>query len=179
MKVLVIASHPNLASSRANERRLTELLKVPDITVRHLDTEYPDYQIDVAKEQSLLLEHDRIILQFPFYWYSCPALLKKWLEDVLMRGWAYGPGGDKLKGKTFVLAITTGGTEAGYQAGGYNWSTISEYTKPLQATITRCNGIFAPSFVLHDVRNASDEDLERDARQYIAYITGPLDSVFH
>lgn len=179
MNVLVIVSHPNLEASRANKRRWVELLRHPEITTRHLDAHYPDYSIDIAAEQRLLTEHDRIVLQFPFYWYSCPALLKKWLEDVLVRGWAYGTGGDRLKGKEFVLAITTGGSEQGYQAGGYNWSTISEYTKPLQATITRCNGKFLPSFVLYDAKNASEQELDQDARRYIDYILSPFSSEFH
>jgi len=46
-----------------------------------------------------LLEHDRIVLQFPMYWYSMPPLLKKWLDDVLTYNFAYGSKGDKLKGK--------------------------------------------------------------------------------
>ncbi|WP_396125955.1 NAD(P)H-dependent oxidoreductase [Brevibacillus laterosporus] len=25
----------------------------------------------------------------PFYWYSSPPLLKKWLDDIFTHGWAY------------------------------------------------------------------------------------------
>ena len=51
---------------------------------------YPDFKIDVAEEQKHLAAADRIILQFPFYWYSTPALLKQWQDDVLTYGWAFG-----------------------------------------------------------------------------------------
>lgn len=33
-----------------------------------------------------------IVFQHPLYTYSCPALLKEWLDRVLSRGFASGPG---------------------------------------------------------------------------------------
>lgn len=64
------------------------IARKPDVTIHQLYETYPDWNIDVVREQSLLLEHDRIVLQFLFYWYSSPPLLKKWFDDVLMYGWA-------------------------------------------------------------------------------------------
>ncbi|GAL26611.1 NAD(P)H oxidoreductase YRKL [Vibrio variabilis] len=46
-----------------------------------------------------MIKADVIVLQFPFYWYSMPALLKKWMDDVFSFNFAYGPEGDKLKVK--------------------------------------------------------------------------------
>ncbi len=80
----------------------------------------------------MLLQYDRVVFQFPFYWYSSPPLLKKWFDDVLTYGWAFGPGGDHLKGKEFIVATTTGGKESEYHSGGYNWFTISELLRPIQ-----------------------------------------------
>lgn len=119
MKVIVIVAHPNIETSKGNRRRLQQLCMHRDIKVHQLYKEYPDFRINVKKEQELLSQHDRIVLQFPFYWYNCPALLKKWLEDVLEYGWAYGPAGDKLANKQFILAITTGGSEKSYWADDY------------------------------------------------------------
>lgn len=48
--------------------------------------------IDTPYEQALLREHDVIVFQHPLYTYSCPALLKEWLDRVLSRGFASGPG---------------------------------------------------------------------------------------
>lgn len=78
-KVVVISGHPNLAESFTNKVILDKVQQdVSDIQVRRLDSLYPDYKIDVEAEQQALLEADVIVLQFPFYWYSVPALLKKW-----------------------------------------------------------------------------------------------------
>ena len=52
---------------------------------------------------------DRVVLQFPMYWYSTPALLKQWQDDVLLYGWAYGSTGTALHGKELLLAVSVGG----------------------------------------------------------------------
>ena len=62
---------------------------------------YPDFMIDVKREQQLLLDHDIIVLQHPFYWYSSPAIIKEWLDLVLENGWAYGTGGSNLHRQVF------------------------------------------------------------------------------
>ena len=120
MKTLVIITHPNLEQSRINRTWMEELKKHEEITIHTLYQAYPDGKINVAHEQSLLESHDRIILQFPFYWYSTPPLLKQWQDEVLSYGWAYGEGGDKLHGKELGLAISTFGPKDSYQPTGYN-----------------------------------------------------------
>jgi glutathione-regulated potassium-efflux system ancillary protein KefG len=60
---------------------------------------YPDWTIDVEFEQQQLKQHDLIVLQFPLQWYSVPPLLKKWMDDVLTYGFAFGASGTALKGK--------------------------------------------------------------------------------
>lgn len=53
-----------------------------NVTIHQLYATYPDKNIDASKEQELLLAHDRVILQFPFHWYSTPSLLKEWFDVV-------------------------------------------------------------------------------------------------
>lgn len=76
MKILVLAVHPHMETSVVNKAWAEELSKHDNITVRDLYKEYPDEAIDVAKEQQLCEEYDRIVFQFPLYWYSSPPLLK-------------------------------------------------------------------------------------------------------
>ncbi|MGG3640068.1 NAD(P)H-dependent oxidoreductase [Bacillus gobiensis] len=170
MKVLVIVAHPNLEESRANRSFMHEMSKHEEITVVNLYQKYPDWSIDIEQEQALLLKYDRIVFQFPFYWYSCPPLLKKWFDDVLTYGWAFGSQGDKLKGKEFIIATTAGGTEREFRAGGDNWFTISEYFRPIQATLWKCNGSFLPIFVTYNADAGSDEYISSEARKYVEHI---------
>jgi glutathione-regulated potassium-efflux system ancillary protein KefG len=171
MKTLVIAAHPNIAESRINKAWLQELQKHADITVHQLYDAYPDKVIDAAKEQALLEAHDRIILQFPLFWYSSPSLLKEWLDSVLAYGWAYGSGGNKLHGKQFGLAISTGGPAEAYAAGGYNRFTLPELTKPFEATSNLIGTQYLPMFVLSGVRNVSDEELAQSCADYLKHVT--------
>lgn len=90
MKTLVILAHPGLENSRVNQRWKEELLLYPnDITLHEIYMEYPDWNINVPREQNLMEAYDHVIFQFPLYWYSYPPLLKNgltmcWLTDGLM-----------------------------------------------------------------------------------------------
>ncbi len=133
MKTLVVISHPEIAESGSQQYLLSSVPEKEAVTVHHLESLYPSGQIDIEAEQRLLMEHDRILFQFPFYWYSSPALLKKWQDDVLTDGFAYGVQGSRLAGKEFGLILTIGVKATAYQAGGKEGFSISELTKPYQA----------------------------------------------
>lgn len=173
MKTLVIAVHPNMSQSRVNKTWVERIRKEENVTVHELYSAYPDFQIDVEREQQLLLEHDRIVFQFPLYWYSTPALLKQWQDDVLTYGWAYGSNGNKLHGKELVLAISAGGPEHAYQRNGYNYFTISELTAPLQAVANLTGMKFLTPYTFHGVMAASDEQLKQSAEDYVAHVLNP------
>ncbi|WP_228445161.1 NAD(P)H-dependent oxidoreductase [Chryseobacterium shandongense] len=135
MNILVILSHPNLENSIANKTIIEQLSKrFEQIEIRHLETLYPDYKIDVEGEQAALLTADFLIFQHPFYWYSTPPMLKKYLDDVMTPGFAIGVGGDKLKGKQFLQSITLAGSQQSYTALGYNHFRVQEFLKPMEQT---------------------------------------------
>ncbi|RLQ94207.1 NAD(P)H-dependent oxidoreductase [Falsibacillus albus] len=170
MKTLIIVAHPNLSMSTINKTWKERLEQENDLTVHDLYEVYPDGKINTDKEQKLLLEHDRIVFQFPFYWYSSPSLLKEWQDVVLSYGWAYGSEGTKLHGKEFALVISTGGPAAAYQAGGYNQYSMSELTKPFQATANLTGMRFLPSFTLQGVRMMSQEQINESAEELVRHL---------
>lgn len=134
-KVIVISGHPNLSESNTNQVVLNAVSEAfEQVEVRKLDELYPNFVIDVAAEQAALINADIIVLQFPFYWYSVPALLKKWIDDVFSYNFAYGQQGDKLKGKEFILSFTVGGPQESYTPLGYNHFSIEELVRPLEQT---------------------------------------------
>ena len=134
MNTLIILAHPTFEESLANKTILNNLDTNNYNEIRNIASLYPNYEIDVKAEQEALLNADTIILQFPFYWYSVPAILKKWLDDVFTYQFAYGSEGDKLKGKNFILSFTVGGPRDAYQEGGYNSFEIKDLIKPLEQT---------------------------------------------
>lgn len=135
MQTLVILAHPNLTSSVANKLIINHLQdSEQNVTIRHLDALYNDYNVDVEAEQQALLAADTIIFQFPFYWYSAPASLKNWIDKVLSFNFAYGPQGDKLKGKNLLISTTVGGPEESYQPLGYNHFKVIDLLLPFEQT---------------------------------------------
>ncbi|AOB29755.1 hypothetical protein AKI39_02225 [Bordetella sp. H567] len=173
MKTLVIAVHPDLGESRIHSAWLTVLraARDPDITIHTLYARYPDGNIDVPREQALLRDHDRIVFQFPLYWYSSPPLLKKWFDEVLAYGWAYGPAGHALEGKEFGIAISAFTPSTAYQHDGSVGHTIEELTWPFEATVHRVGGIFLPPFVLTGVAHVTDAELAASGVSYLHYLT--------
>ena len=98
-------------------QRLSKVAQeVRGVTFHDLYELYPDFDVQIDQEQELLISHDMIILQHPFYWYSCPPLLKQWIDLVLEHGWAYGKEGNTLKGKKMFNAISTGGSPDAYES---------------------------------------------------------------
>ena len=61
---------------------------------------------------------DRIVVLFPVQWYSTPALMKKYEDDVLTYGWAYGSQGKALQGKEFLVVASTGSPANAYSREG-------------------------------------------------------------
>lgn len=112
---LLILAHPNFDESIANKTIVNELSKTQDhLEIRHLHELYPAYQMDVIEEQEALLRHDVIILQCPMYWFSVPAILKIWFEQVFTYQFAYGSKGDKLKDKKILVSMTIGQPEENF-----------------------------------------------------------------
>ena len=168
MRTLVLVSHPTLATSRANVALVDAIRDLPDVEVRHLEALYPDGHVDFGAEQVAAVRASRIVFQFPFWWYSTPPMLKRWQDDVLAFGWAYGPGGTMLRGKTLQLVLTTGGPEAVYRVGGYNLYPVRELLRPLEVTAHLCGMTLAEPLVLYGVPNIPGLVVEHDPAAAIA-----------
>lgn len=182
-QVLVISGHPDLKSSHTNTVILDELSsRVSDIEVRDLGALYPDYQIDVEAEQAALVNADLVVLQFPFYWYSVPALLKKWIDDVFSYDFAYGAKGDKLKGKDLVLSFTVGGPQTSYDPLGYNHFTIEQLILPIQQTAYLAGMVFHKPVYTHQMVYIPGvynklEDVQGRARDHADRLIGQIDDI--
>lgn len=156
-KILVLFAHPAQERSEVNKPLFINCQQHKAVTAIDLYREYPTFHINIDKEQQRLREHDVIIFMFPLYWYSTPAILKQWQDLVLEHGFAYGANGHALEGKTFLCAITAGGSEAAYQREGYNHFSIRELLQPLEQTASLTGMNYLPPFVLFSARNAVEE----------------------
>lgn len=147
--ILVVSGHPDLNHSIANATILDELATaLPDAEIRRLDWLYPDGKFNIAAEQESLLQADVIVWQFPFSWYGLPGLMKQWLDEVFVHGFAHGSTA-KLGGKKLLLSFTTGAPQALYTADGFFGHAIEEYLLPFETwpscAILRCWRRFIPA----------------------------------
>ncbi len=165
-KVLIVFAHPRFENSRANAALVDRLGAKEHLTFHDLYEEYPHFHIDVKKEQQLLQENDIIIWHHPFYWYSCPALLKQWFDMVLEFNWAYGPEGHALEGKTVFNVITTGSSREVYCSEGINSYTINEFLRPFEQTANLCGMSYLPPFAVMGTYNLTDDRLKAYADKY-------------
>ena len=169
-KTLVLFAHPALEKSRANAALIEGIRDLTHVTIRDLYAEYPDFLINVDREQALLEEHERIVLQHPFFWYSTPAILKEWFDLVLEFGWAYGEEGNALKGKSVLSAMTTGGGESAYCPDGYNRYTIDEFLRPVEQTAGLCQMDYETPFVVYGSLQLSNAELAQKVSDYRAIL---------
>lgn len=165
-RVLVLFAHPALEKSRVHRRLLHHARRVPGVTVQDLYEEYPDFDVDIRREQELLLAHDIILFQFPIYWYSAPALVKQWEDLVLEHGWAYGTGGRQLEGKRMGVAATTGGRAAAYTAQGLNRFTIDDFLRPIEQTAVLCRMAWVPPYLIQGTHLLETTAIEQHAERY-------------
>lgn len=137
--VLIISGDPFFQNSVMNKRVL-EILKekLPSAEFDQLDILYPNYQIDVEAEQNKLLKADTIVIESPIYWYSFTSLIRRWMEEVLTPGWAYGYKGEALKGKNIILSLTAGGSEKMYTPGPECRISKEQVLAPLKVIFDYC-----------------------------------------
>jgi glutathione-regulated potassium-efflux system ancillary protein KefG len=179
LRVLILFAHPAFQKSRLNRRLLSAVRGLENVTINDLYEEYPDFQIDVKREQRLLLDNDLIVLQHPFFWYSSPALIKEWEDLVLEYGFAYGSGGTMLSGKLMLSAITTGGPEPAYGREGDNYFTIREFLTPFEQTARLCKMEYLPPFVVFgSLSSFNEQELAEHAGAYRRLIEGLRDERF-
>lgn len=156
--VLVIAAHPDLKRSVINKNLLNSLggqgIGVIDLYQRYGESTFHGLpEALLAQDRLKLVEAKAVVLQFPFYWYSMPSLLKQWLDDILLNGWAHHGGIEgkqyALAGKPLLIALTTGGAERSYGPAGYNMHFMSDFMPSFVQMARTCRMHFVEPFYAH------------------------------
>jgi glutathione-regulated potassium-efflux system ancillary protein KefG len=170
-RILIEFAHPAFHKSRINSRLIDAVKELEGVTFNDLYEHYPDFYIDVKREQHLLDEHDIIVWHHPFYWYSAPSLLIEWMNLVLEHGWAYGNTGRMLEGKAVLSVITTGGRKEVYSRKGRNRFTMNEFLVPFRQSAWLCRMEYIPPFVVHGAHTIRDFEIEPYAGRYKKALT--------
>jgi len=120
---------------------------------------------DIQEELDKLLWADLLILNFPIYWFSVPAILKGWIDRVLVSGVCYGgkrfydQGG--LAGKKALVTVTLGGREHMFGEGAIH-GPLEDMLRPLlRGTLAYVGLDVLPPFVAWHVPYISAEAREQ------------------
>jgi len=141
---------------------------------------------DIAAEQEKLLWADLLILQFPLWWFSMPAILKGWVDRVYAYGFGYGVGehsdhrwGERygegtFKGKRAMLMVTTGGWAPHYSERGVN-GKMDDILFPIHHGILYYPGFdVLPPFVIYRTGKMDEQRFE----QATAELGARLDTIW-
>lgn len=170
MRTLIIVAHPELASSGTQQflRRGAELVAAD---WQPLSTDF-----NVATEQVKLRAAERIIWQFPLYWYSAPAILKAWQDQVLTSKFVLHEQG--LAGKELGIVVTTDTKASDYQSGAVEQFTLAELLRPYQALANKAGLHWLPSFVINQFRYQTESQQQALLIAYQQYLTLPQPATF-
>lgn len=119
---------------------------------------------DILNEQQLILWADILILQFPLWWYSVPAIMKGWLDRVLAYGFAYGQGRSMI-GRRAIIVTTTGGAAQVYTAEMRD--ALTHLLEPIHRhTLHFCGFEVLPPFAVYGAASATPQQREEYLQQY-------------
>ncbi|OMI39689.1 NAD(P)H-dependent oxidoreductase [Streptomyces sparsogenes] len=151
---------------RAPDRRLDVLAAQGEATLEER------LSPDVAAEQEKVRWSDAVILQFPLWWFSVPAIMKGWIDRVFTFEFAHGPSvpppysEGALAGRRALLSVTIGARESSFADRGIH-GRLSDVLFPLQHGLFWFTGM-APlePFALYGSLDVSDERFARTQREY-------------
>ncbi|QSX32218.1 NAD(P)H-dependent oxidoreductase [Shewanella avicenniae] len=160
MNTLVVVSHPYPEQSKVIKAVAQYLATLENVEVRNLETLYGTdiNAIDVAAEQQAYADKQRVVYLYPTHWFNITPMLKAYFNAVWSYGWAFGPGGDALKGKTLLAMTSAGANQHMYSAEGLIQSTMAEVMTPMKANALYVGMKYAEPLVLFD---SMDVDAER------------------
>ena len=127
---------------------------------------------DVEEEQRKILAADAVLLLFPLWWYSMPAIMKGWVDRVWAFGLAYGYQGagnayrygeGGFAGKRALLAVSVGGPEEDYAPRGIN-GPLEQLLFPITHGTLFFPGMqVLPTFAVYGSVRMSDRDMAEAA----------------
>lgn len=134
MRTIVYIAHPDSAQSSSQQFLLSSGQSLTDATFVDLQQEFEQNgAFDAVAEQARLSQYQRIIFQFPLYWYQAPAILKQWIDTVFDMSATMQAVTTHLAQCQLGIVLVVGVKANEYQSGGREHNTLSELLSPYEA----------------------------------------------
>ena len=170
MKTMVVISHPTIQASSSQQFFLATLKGEDFVTIRHLDEVWSEAKPHFTRviEEKALVESgaQRLILQFPMYWYQAPAVMKEWIDTVMSKSATFAK-----QIKELGIVVTLGVKEEAFRAGGKEQFTISELLRPFQALANAMSWNYLPNFEVHQFDYKTEGAKQVLLVEYLQYVT--------
>ena len=128
---------------------------------------------DIQTEQSAIISSDLMVLVYPVWWSSMPAILKGWLDRVMTKGFAYGQkeGKPALAGKKIMIVSTAGNTEVAFNKIGLcqamDTVCVDGFCKFMELDVALNRHFFSVSSVSDQERGAMLAVIEQDIQMLL------------
>lgn len=133
MQTLVVFSHTNFSQSIFNKLLLDSIKNIKNVTIKNLDAEGVNYSPEyLSKEVKFLKQFEKIIFQFPLFWFSVPHILKQYIDIILTPMLSQE---NILAGKEFQIITTCGGSREKYEAINNNEKELDRVLYPLNKSM--------------------------------------------
>jgi NAD(P)H dehydrogenase (quinone) len=125
---------------------------------------------DVKAELDKLMAADLLLLQFPLWWFSLPAILKGWIDRVFAFGAAYDFGrtwdNGVFVGRKAMLSITASAPEAAFMPDGRS-GDMERVLWPVQAgVLALCGYSVLPPFIAHGIPFVGEEAMTAEIERF-------------
>ena len=134
-----------------------------------------NFSPDIKTEMDKVSNAELIIIHFPLWWGSVPAILKGWFDRVFAMGFAWGPdnryANGMLRGKRVLITVSTGDPLSYYTAEGMHKATVEQHLYALLHNTLAFSGldVLKPVFIANTTA-ASREELEIGVRRYQEFL---------
>ncbi|HTM64487.1 MAG TPA: NAD(P)H-dependent oxidoreductase [Gammaproteobacteria bacterium] len=177
--ILYVYAHPNRESlNHSIMMHAAAELERNDVNV--IVSDLYSAPLDISAEQKKIASANHIIFQFPLWWFSAPAIMKAWLDNVLTKGFAYDI--DKqfanglLRDKTASLTVTMQSPENAYQPPGIHGTNLKNFLLPFHHTL-RFTGIKPlATFAVFSALEMNQSRYRKMLDQYTQYLSRILTS---
>ena len=162
MKTLLLFSHTFFKDSKVNKALLESAKTLSNVTIHNLNLTYPSGEINIKSEITLLEQHQKIIFQFPLFWFSTPSLMKEW-QDRILSHILHSKNPKLLQGKQFSIITTAGGDEKSYD--GHHGYSLETLLSPIYHSFAYLGCEILPTYCIY---NANAENLS--TKEYLSHL---------
>jgi NAD(P)H dehydrogenase (quinone) len=174
LEKLEAALHPvSVEAADLPKERFDPAFTLADRRAYHEGGNYP---ADIVSEHRRLERATDLVLIFPVYWWSMPALLKGWIDRVFVNGWAFehSPTSGlrpKLQALTTHLLPIAGDDSGAYERHGYAEALRTQIEHGI---VDYCGSRRGATAFVYESEQASSEATAQSVDRAVRIVSGAI-----